>query len=271
MSLLRLQVAFSRIYLDEAIREAFRVGDRVRLTEFDLTESEIQKVHEFVSEREKELTLFTGYLQQKREQALGTFYPLLRAYMESNFWAYLCSLYVATEPVRSSLTRAEDAVRFARFVKNSHKVKLEDVLADILEFESTKAMVGAAFTSPPRLTNGSPPSVEQARPFLVPPSCLRKLRYDPEQLRLRVSEDSAQPLVSKAEPVHLLFFRNRANEVAVARLGPLLGVLLELATGEAPLSHIVEATVDRFDTQLTVQAAWISLAPLAAEGILGFV
>jgi hypothetical protein len=76
------------------------------------------------------------------------------------------------------------------------------------------------------------------------------------------------PVPPKA--VNLLFYRTKRGDVAVARLGVLLAGLLDLAAGQLPLSQIVKITAEQFDAEISIQDAWRVLAPLGAEGIIGF-
>lgn len=275
MSILNLQVALVRLYLDPEAREMLRNGDRSPLVEFGLTQAETQDLQRLVIEWSAEVELFADTLRHKRQEKIRSFYPLLSACIRPDKWNWLCAKYCAKEPIRAVVTDAEDSLRFGRFLleeKEQNEVD-NDALMDILILESTKAVITNAPFQHPSMTSSIAAKPEDSRPFLIPPACLCTIRRDPDRLRSWVNAGALQPLEPDSAPVHLLFFRRDGgtSSVGLARIGYWLASLLSRADGKSTLAEIINVLTISPQPDLVQQAAWQSLTALAAEGIVGFV
>lgn len=242
MTLLCLQAAQARLYLDPAARDALRRGDRSLAAEFCLDAAEFDQLHRLAVDHAEGLEIFGEMLVRKRNERLGQLYPILQRYLGDERWDAAFDGYVRQRPVPpTSVT--EDAIGFGHYLEECAALHTDGGIAsDLIVFERTKAEVAGDSPRSAPASAWDRRRLAEMRPILAPSARIRTLRHSPSQLVERIVGGGTAPLEQPAGGVTVVFFLGTGDiGVKASEVGAWLGAILRRADGRASLDEILSA------------------------------
>ena len=239
MSLLQLQAAQFRLYLDPAARDSLRRGDRSLAVDFSLNETEFDQLRRMVVDQAAGIATFANMLVRKRDDRLAQYYPMVKRYLGSA-WQARIDAFVRRWPI-PAVSAAEDAVAFGEHLAGWNVDDADQgIAADLIVFERTKAEVAADS----RPGGAAPPcdlrQPKEIKPVLAPTARIRTLRHHPNRLVDLVMSHSATALEPPPNGVVVVFFCGTGGlGVAASEVGAWLAAVLQKADGHSTLDEIV--------------------------------
>jgi hypothetical protein len=238
-----VQGALARVYLDRAVREALRRGERTLADEYGLTAEEYEAVRGVVIDQAEGVEIFARTLDRKREERVASFYPLVENCIGPERWQVLFEQYVDGEPIAPSGVAA-DAAAFGRFVREqlTSRPGVDAALLDVLTLEETKAELGDVPDIPGSREDVERASPNRLHPRLMPHARIRRLCFRPRDLQGWIARGRPSPIDVPAVGAWVVLYATpRCATVHTAELGFWLGCLLQRADGTASLAELLDS------------------------------
>jgi hypothetical protein len=275
MSMQTFQKALAYVYTDRKLREALVRGDDFVLASFSLEEQEKRQLHRFVVANYDGLEFFSRLLDKKKGVRVSSLFPRTTKFLGAFNWKIVWSAYRLQNPSEGDLSTEAEAQRFATFLRSwFSKETLEDRIAvnlalyDLCRLSVKSQPKALHFQEKTNDIDRTLLSVTTSFPIAHPGFQLQHFQLDLCTVIKGLKHD-AMSEVSEA-PTTLLFYRNWLDgRVHVAKVTPVLGVLIQQCKGDLDVSTIAERLREyATDHKLTLEHVARMIRDLVACGAL---
>jgi hypothetical protein len=273
MSLAEMQACLARLYVNEPLRQLFRIDPSVALKGYDLTPEEAGALRQLDC---GQLDRFAGSLVSKRRKSVERAYPLLFALdgaaMRRYYWRFF-QLY----PAKPRQGRHQDAVDFGEFMEESlaGAEQLPAYAGDLARYERLYYLAMTAATapadvdgSPPTQTTVEPPKLA-ARPALARDVQVADFAYDVARIEEALQKEHIPDAAAVADNCTIVFMpRTSRSEARMLKINEPTKLVVARCDGHRTVAQIVAETETALGANDLGERIVESLDRLVVAGVL---